>query len=703
MPEAYVALIANVGLLSLLTWAYSAVPHASFGISVESATVAAIRLGLLFGLCASTLMLVPIRLEDGIFGDARGAPLFLSAFVGGPVAAVVCGAVTAVGRILIGGAGAAAGVVYIIAIPLLGLLFRTGHTRLRGEGPVPTAWMMAYVLLSSAMTAPVILLLPAAAQEMALVQIWPILTLGNVIGVVILGTLIRAVSVQKLALADLDATRDRYHLAEARLRDFAEASSDWLWEMDASLRFTNVSKRFEQLTGVAVSDVVGRVRDDLYGGSADASTWRDHKHSLERREPFRDFQYDLSVPGRETRTIRTSGTPLFAPDGRFLGYRGTASDITEIIKIRTFIYSAFEHSTEPNMVFSPDGIIAVANSSAEALLDYGPGEMVGRQMSDLFSDTSFLQALDCDGRVEARGTPGKRFQLKAKSRAGKELPVELGIGRFDFDSQTFCVGAMHDLTEIERARGTVEAARIEAEKANDAKSHFLATMSHELRTPLNAILGFSEILAGQYLGKPDETMYREYGADINKSASLLLELVNNILDLSAIEAGRWNLDKEWIGCRELISDCSKVLSLRAKTGRLTMIEHISPGAERLFADKRSVRQVLLNILTNAVKFTPAGGQIRVSALSDGNSLVLEVEDTGIGIPKDKLSEVTAFFSHAGANAATREDGWGIGLAITKSLVEMHGGTLSIASEVGAGTTIRAAFPIPENAENRAVA
>ena len=702
MPDAYVALIANVGLLALLTWGYTAFSQSKPRNLRAGETALSVRAGLLFGVCAATLMLIPIRLEDGIFGDARAAPLFLSGFVGGPLAALVCGSIAAVGRLAIGGSGALSGVIYIVAFAGLGLLFRHYHDRCR-DGQAGSVAMVVYVLMSSIATAPVLLLLPAEAQMQALLKIWPMMTVANMVGVVVLGTLINIAGLQKLALADLDASRERYRQAETRLRDFTEAASDWLWEMDAGMRFTSLSRRFEELTGFSASDVIGRRRDELYSGGVESPDWKTHLWLLKKHKPFKDFQYDLVIPGKETRTIRTSGTPLFDESGEFLGYRGTATDVTEIRKIRAFIYSAFEHSTEPNMVFSPDGVVALANSSAEQLFGYEPGQMVGRGMEVLFSTASFLDDLAQDAETGAAGSPGRYFKLKAIRKSGEGFPVELGIGRFDFDSQTFCVGAIHDLTEIERARASVEAARREAEKANDAKSHFLATMSHELRTPLNAILGFSEILAGQLLGSGNGAMYREYGEDINKSAALLLELVDNILDLSAIEAGRWELEKEWIDCEGLIADCTKVLSLRAKAGGLTIAEEVSPGAGSLYADRRSARQILLNVLTNAVKFTPSGGQIRVAAMKAGNSLVLEIEDSGIGIPEHKLSEVTAFFSHVGSNPLTREAGWGIGLAITKSLVEMHDGVLAIASEEGKGTTIRVSFPLPEDAAQRAVA
>ncbi|HBC06197.1 MAG TPA: hypothetical protein DC046_01285 [Rhodospirillaceae bacterium] len=253
---------------------------------------------------------------------------------------------------------------------------------------------------------------------------------------------------------------------------------------------------------------------------------------------------------------------------------------------------------------------------------------------------------------------------------------------------------------LKRARQEAEAAKDAAQQANRAKSEFLAAMSHELRTPLNAILGFSDILFNQYFGPPGAGKYREYANDIHSSAKHLLDLVNDVLDISAIEAGRTALEIGIVEVRGLIGECVHTVRERAGEKGVMLREDVPDGLPRLKADRRAIKQVLLNLLSNAVKFTPDGGSVTVTAGVVNGLLVLTVADTGVGIEPARLSQIMNPFTRKAANPYTSDRGWGLGLAISKSLIDMHAGEIVIHSRIGHGTTVTVRLHLDSSAIGR---
>ena len=249
------------------------------------------------------------------------------------------------------------------------------------------------------------------------------------------------------------------------------------------------------------------------------------------------------------------------------------------------------------------------------------------------------------------------------------------------------------IAELEQAKSNSDEARRRAEEASLAKSRFLATMSHELRTPLNAILGFSEVMKGELFGPHAVPAYKGYSSDIHASGQHLLALINEILDLSRVEAGRYELKEDAVSLAHIIEDCIHLLSLRAEKRDITMTDAIEHQLPRLWADERAVRQVTLNLLTNAIKFTPPGGSVFVKAgWTALGGQYISIRDTGTGIPADEIPVVLSSFGRGTLAQKNADEGSGLGLPIVKGLVELHGGTFTLKSEVRVGTEVIVIFP-----------
>ncbi|WP_053239539.1 ATP-binding protein [Pleomorphomonas koreensis] len=249
------------------------------------------------------------------------------------------------------------------------------------------------------------------------------------------------------------------------------------------------------------------------------------------------------------------------------------------------------------------------------------------------------------------------------------------------------------IAELEQAKAISDDSRRRAEEANLAKSKFLATMSHELRTPLNAILGFSEIMMNEVFGPVGNQHYKGYAADIHTSGQHLLKLINEILDLSRIEAGRYQINEEAVTLSFLAEECHHLLKLKAKTKNLTILEHFEADLPKIWADERAVRQIILNLLSNAVKFTQPGGEIHIRlGWTAGGGQYVSVRDNGPGIPENEIPTVLEAFGQGSLAIQTAEQGTGLGLPICVALMQMHGGTLDLQSKLREGTEVTITFP-----------
>ncbi|RED53462.1 ATP-binding protein [Aestuariispira insulae] len=289
-------------------------------------------------------------------------------------------------------------------------------------------------------------------------------------------------------------------------------------------------------------------------------------------------------------------------------------------------------------------------------------------------------------------------QLEAHRKYNEQKVLRLDDGRWILctehgTSAGGTVAVRTDITELKKREMELQMAKEDADAANQAKSRFLANMSHELRTPLNAILGFSDIIRMEMLGQVGRVKYKEYADDIFTSGSHLLDLINDILDVSKIEAGAFTPRDDIIDLPALLSDCTRFVEYRARNKRIELGKALTNGIPVLRADKRAVKQVLLNLVTNAIKFTPEEGKVVVGAqVNEAQELELYVSDTGLGMSGTDIETVMQPFGRLDSPWTQSEEGTGLGLPLSDMLMDAHGGKLKIDSIPGKGTTVFAIFP-----------
>ncbi len=296
-----------------------------------------------------------------------------------------------------------------------------------------------------------------------------------------------------------------------------------------------------------------------------------------------------------------------------------------------------------------------------------------------------------DGTLASLGTDITMSKLSERQVLERERQMRAKVDGFEQSRRQLEIQAR----QLRELAESYNEEKIRAEAANQAKSEFLANVSHELRTPLNAIIGFSEMMRDGVLGPIGNPKYEAYVRDINASGRYLLEMINDILDMSKIEAGRMTLSPAWVELSSIFEDCLTVVRPSAIEGKVELIQAGSSNIT-VYGDKRALKQVLINLLANAVKFTPAGGKVILRAYRYRGSVRIAIADTGVGIAKHDLGRLGRPFEQVGNQLTKGHKGTGLGLAISRSLVEMHGGKLDIKSRVGDGTTVTCILPLHDD-------
>ena len=383
--------------------------------------------------------------------------------------------------------------------------------------------------------------------------------------------------------------------------------------------------------------------------------------------------------GAESLT-RTSVSLLYVEEDR---YRLLARNMSDVIS---------RHSR--------NGAVQFISPAAEALLGTSVARLTGHGLFDrvhVADRPAYLTALSDAARGgEARSV---EFRLRRDAVRGQNISadfiwVEMRCRPFEQSSmEAEVVAVMRDVTDRKIQEQALELARTAAEQADASKTRFLATMSHELRTPLNAIIGFSEMIVQEDVLMIDAARRKEYAQLINDSGQHLLSVVNGILDMSKMESGKFEISPEPFAPRTALISCCNLLALKARENGVDLVTRAPEDLPDMSGDPRAFKQIVLNLVANAIKFTERGGNVTVAASVEGPRLVLRVTDTGVGIAADDLKRIGDPFFQAGKTYQRKHEGTGLGLSIVKGLVALHNGEMNVQSKVGEGTTVAVALPM----------
>ncbi|MCH7888813.1 MAG: PAS domain S-box protein [Proteobacteria bacterium] len=434
-------------------------------------------------------------------------------------------------------------------------------------------------------------------------------------------------------------------------------------------------------------------------GLAPEALGREEEWIQERLERHRTPHGPFELARQDGRCVLVSEHRL--ADG---GTATIAADITErkraeeeLREGEQRIRAILNNVADSVVTIDETGNVRSFNPAAERAFGYAADEVIGRNVAMLMGEPDhdrhdgYIRKYLRTGKAKILGV-GPR-EVTGRRKDGSTFPLELAVSEVTLDEKRVFIAALRDITERKRAEEQLLEAKEQAELANRAKSEFLANMSHELRTPLNAVIGFSEMIHGQVFGKVGNARYLEYAKDINDSGKHLLELITDILDLSKIEAGKLELYEEDVDVARAIRSCLTLVKERAEAGGLTLERRIPSDLPALRADERKLKQILLNLLSNAVKFTPDGGKITLAAeVGPRRGFVIRVTDSGIGIAPEDIATALIPFGQVDSALSRKYEGTGLGLPLTKALAELHGATLELTSEIGAGTTATVRFP-----------
>jgi len=421
--------------------------------------------------------------------------------------------------------------------------------------------------------------------------------------------------------------------------------------------------------------------------------------AFENREPF---SYDCRFKDAEGqyRVIATTGYVELDAGGEARALVGVSQDITARAEAQTALRRSeeqyrllAERASDIISRVTPDGVCLFVSPALESVLGFKPEDWLGHDIKDSIMREDHAMLREATLRlIKTDETQSVTYRQFSADGTIRWMETRLQAVRDGSGHVHELITVARDVSDRKKVELDLMAARERAEQANRTKSRFLANMSHELRTPLNAIIGFSDIIRQEMFGALGNSQYLEYTQLIHESGQLLLDLINDILDMSKIEAGKFDLYPEDIELEEMGLACLRLLQQKADEGLVRLSSDFAKAPERITADKRALKQILLNLLSNAVKFTPQGGDVRLIVEERGDDILFQVADTGIGIPEEALPRLTEPFEQVATDATLAQSGSGLGLALVKALTRLHGGELLIESEVGVGTRVSVTLP-----------
>lgn len=506
-------------------------------------------------------------------------------------------------------------------------------------------------------------------------------------------------------LEKIDRRREQIEAAaelqrsEQKYRDLVAVSPMCIHEIDLEGRFLSMN-----LAGLRMMGVEDEVEiRGLYYHEMSISEDRDRIIALldEAREGI-GAEFEFAMTGIDGLShFSSSLQPIKDKSGKVIKLMGMTQDITARKRAGlaldahvAMLQGIFDNTPVCMNLKDTTGRYVLINKPYAAWYGLSPEDIIGKQAHQFYFD---LTRADTVSEVEkAVVETGETIQQEVKIRGIDGNFYERSVTKFlvkTADETPDLIGTVAiDITERKVIEKSLQTAFVAAEQANQAKSGFLATMSHEFRTPLNAILGFSDMIRTQSIAPLEDQKTREYANDIHDSGQHMLGLVNDVLDMAAIEAGERGLSKEACSVGEVVNECLAIVRHAASERDIELSFDIPDDLPTLYADSSSLRQIFLNLLSNGIKFTSEEGRIGISARASNHEITIKVTDTGIGIPSDNLADVTKPFTKLNDDSFIAHNGTGLGLSIVDSLVELHDGEMSIESEINEGTTVTVIFP-----------
>jgi protein-histidine pros-kinase len=478
-------------------------------------------------------------------------------------------------------------------------------------------------------------------------------------------------------------------LLEARFRDLLESTPDAIVMVNVTGRIVLVNTQAEKVFGYARSALIGMPVEILLPARYRVGH-HGHRANFFAQPRTRTMGVGLDLYGLrnsgEEFPVEISLSPLVTEEGTMV--MSAVRDITNRKKSEQKFRSLLESAPDAMVIVGQDGRIALVNSQTERLFGYPREELLGKLVEVLVPERyrakhpGHRNGFFSQPRARSMGAD---LELHGLRRDGTEFPVEVSLSPLETEEGTVVSSAIRDVTERKRYERALH-------DANRLKSEFLANMSHELRTPLNGIIGFSEFLID---GKPGElnAKQKNYLVDILGCGRHLLQLINDILDLSKVEAGKMELHAETFPLRQAIEEVLSVVSSIAHKKRIVIHHEMASDLDLVMLDRQRLLQILYNLLSNAVKFTDDDGEIFINADAHGPSgLCIRVRDTGIGISPEDIGKLFLEFRQLDSSATRRYGGTGLGLALTKKIVEAQLGTVAVESDVGRGSTFTVILP-----------